>query len=920
VEVLNSPPRIVWLGPDSMLEGDTVTVTAEAVDADGDALVYQWDLNYDPANPAEPFQPAPNLVGDRIVLSPSELADLRVADDARLRIAVRAWDGEAAGEILARTVTVGNVAPYDLTAISFRINGVDEPPAGTVHLYEGGLLEVAGAFADPGEDTWRAEVQYAGPGTPPEQDVRVPALLDAVGRTFRFAKAFGVPGLYDVTVTVRDDDGVSGSMGFQVEVTNVPPEVRVGGVGVANEGEAFARTVEILDPPPGSWDVAVDWGDGTGAEVLQGVRSRLVEIRHSYGPGAPGNCRVTVTATDDAGSDSVPAGFDVRINKRPAVAQGVGDLTVAEDASSLVRVADLAAIFDDPDNLDAELAYAVCLRPVYTVQGASLNGDHDTVVTVAETIPRNASGGAVTALNDRGVWYAVRSIDPAARAITLGGDHVATFDAPGLRIVLAGGTNVIVGGLARADLSAHGRLDLRLLPDASGEAAVFLGAADPHGAAAETFFLLTVEPRNDPPRVVTPIADLGVNPGAAPAVGFASLEAVFADVDNADEELTFSIAGNSVADLVTAVIREADPDSGKLTHWLDLSFAAGKQGVAQITVRAADPQGLFADARFLVMVAAAVPIGALARPDTFRLDEDGGTAVLDVLANDWCLPYPREEMRITGVIQPAHGRAAVVAGGTSLTYAPLAGYYGTDAFTYTITDAHGGTSTAAVALTVTALTPLPGDANLDRAVNCLDYIAFKRGCLTGTTWGEGDFDRNGTVDRHDFLILKENIGKSVGAGGAGALSGAASSSADGAPVVADAPAVASSAESPAAEPAPPAATVDALRPAAVAPQEAAPIAAMAQPRFPEKWRPGTMRRRSPLPTPIRAGVPLGLRSADALRQAARRSKALGYREPAQIAPTETEAHTGGASSPWLGTDLPDVLASPGLLRLELPRL
>ena len=38
----------------------------------------------------------------------------------------------------------------------------------------------------------------------------------------------------------------------------------------------------------------------------------------------------------------------------------------------------------------------------------------------------------------------------------------------------------------------------------------------------------------------------------------------------------------------------------------------------------------------------------------------------------------------------------------TVTYTPAANYNGTDAFTYTIADGHGGTATASVALTITA--------------------------------------------------------------------------------------------------------------------------------------------------------------------------------------------------------------------------
>lgn len=58
--------------------------------------------------------------------------------------------------------------------------------------------------------------------------------------------------------------------------------------------------------------------------------------------------------------------------------------------------------------------------------------------------------------------------------------------------------------------------------------------------------------------------------------------------------------------------------------------------------------------------------------------------------------------------------------------------------------------------------PLPGDANLDGAVNFKDLIILARNYdSTHGTWGIGDFDSDGHVDFHDLIQLARNYGKSV---------------------------------------------------------------------------------------------------------------------------------------------------------------
>ena len=55
----------------------------------------------------------------------------------------------------------------------------------------------------------------------------------------------------------------------------------------------------------------------------------------------------------------------------------------------------------------------------------------------------------------------------------------------------------------------------------------------------------------------------------------------------------------------------------------------------------------------------------------------------------------------------AHGTVAITGGGTGLTYDPRQLYYGTDVFTYTLSDGHGGTDSATVLLTITKDTTKP---------------------------------------------------------------------------------------------------------------------------------------------------------------------------------------------------------------------
>src|SRR5439155_1920671 len=92
-----------------------------------------------------------------------------------------------------------------------------------------------------------------------------------------------------------------------------------------------------------------------------------------------------------------------------------------------------------------------------------------------------------------------------------------------------------------------------------------------------------------------------------------------------------------------------------------------------------------------------------ARDDSATTDEDTAV-VINVLAND--SDVDGDSLAVSAVTQGSHGAAAINADGT-VTYAPAANYNGPDSFTYTISDGHGGTATATVAVTVAPVNDAP---------------------------------------------------------------------------------------------------------------------------------------------------------------------------------------------------------------------
>ena len=88
--------------------------------------------------------------------------------------------------------------------------------------------------------------------------------------------------------------------------------------------------------------------------------------------------------------------------------------------------------------------------------------------------------------------------------------------------------------------------------------------------------------------------------------------------------------------------------------------------------------------------------------DSVTTDEDTSVSI-SVLGND--TDPNGDSLSISSVDQPAHGAAAI--NGTDVTYTPTADFSGTDSFNYTISDGHGGSDSATVTVTVSAVNDPP---------------------------------------------------------------------------------------------------------------------------------------------------------------------------------------------------------------------
>ena len=105
----------------------------------------------------------------------------------------------------------------------------------------------------------------------------------------------------------------------------------------------------------------------------------------------------------------------------------------------------------------------------------------------------------------------------------------------------------------------------------------------------------------------------------------------------------------------------------------------------------------------------------VAADDTFTTNED--VALTDsVLSNDSELDGDTLQVNTTPVVGPVNGTVGLNADGT-FTYTPNANFFGSDTFTYEVTDGNGGTAQATVNITVGSVNdaPVAGDDSFNVA-------------------------------------------------------------------------------------------------------------------------------------------------------------------------------------------------------------
>jgi hypothetical protein len=246
--VRNAAPIITSTGgPYTIREGESLSLSAQAQDPDGDPLVYGWAVNHGGAYG--------DLYGDSGTLSWADLVRLGVTDGpGTYPVGLRVHDGHGNAPAAATQLRVLNANP---TVTSF------VGPYGVT--WDTDVTFTANA-TDAGADSLSYRWTVARDGR---------TVLTASGQRLDFHADF-FWNQYTVTLTVTDEDGGSTTQSQDVfwEPDDQPVFTQVDAYLDVNEGHtaSISATFQDFNNFDNTHQVWIDWGDGTQSVYLPGAQ------------------------------------------------------------------------------------------------------------------------------------------------------------------------------------------------------------------------------------------------------------------------------------------------------------------------------------------------------------------------------------------------------------------------------------------------------------------------------------------------------------------------------------------------------------------------------------------------------------------------------------------------------------------------
>lgn len=323
VSATGEPPIAEAGGPYTGEECNSMLLDASGSnDPEGDPLTYRWNIGgswYDNAN--NPF------------------LEWTWLDDYSGIVTVEVSDGDLTALDTAE-VTVLNVPPVILN-----VTGPTEVDVGTemsllVNFFDG-LPDPRGMIAS--LDTYTATFSW-GDGSSTEFSLGV--------NEFDFSgnHAYTEAGVYQIIITIVDDNGGEASAIWEITVDGDLALVEAGPDGIIDEGSMFISAGFLADDS-GTYIAMVDYGDETGAQELLLNPGNAFDLQHHYCENGIYTILVTVfNEGEEWGSDSAT----VTVSNVPPTIESLTGPPM--DPVQLGNPITVTGLFFDPGCLDTHVA------------------------------------------------------------------------------------------------------------------------------------------------------------------------------------------------------------------------------------------------------------------------------------------------------------------------------------------------------------------------------------------------------------------------------------------------------------------------------------------------------------------------------------------------------------------------------------
>jgi hypothetical protein len=103
-------------------------------------------------------------------------------------------------------------------------------------------------------------------------------------------------GIYSVSVSITDNDGLTDTVTTTITVANVAPSVGEFPDATLHTGDVYTVSGSFTDPGAETWTATVNWGDGSAPSTAT-LSSRNFSLAHTYT--SAGTFTVTVSISDD---------------------------------------------------------------------------------------------------------------------------------------------------------------------------------------------------------------------------------------------------------------------------------------------------------------------------------------------------------------------------------------------------------------------------------------------------------------------------------------------------------------------------------------------------------------------------------------------------------------------------------------------